>query len=166
LRSNSESLDHRAYDGGVSLGPDVFRRLCAARQLLIEEAGEPLSIEAVARASGMSPFHFSRRFDAVFGVTPHQARIAARLDRAKLLLAGGEHSVTEVCFEIGFSSLGSFSALFARRVGEAPSSYRRRVRRMVSVPGALPVEAFPGCLLLMRDLPAEAFRRFREASAS
>jgi AraC-like DNA-binding protein len=152
----------------VSLGPDVFRRLCTARQLLIEDDGEPLSIEAVARASGMSPFHFIRRFDAVFGVTPHQARVAARLDRAKLLLARGERSVTEVCFEVGFSSLGSFSALFARRVGEAPSAYRRRVRRMVSVPGTPPsamvAEAFPACLMLMRHLPAGAFRRFREAA--
>lgn len=154
----------------MSFGPDVFRRLCAARQLLIDDdaSGEALPIDAVARASGMSPFHFIRRFDAVFGVTPHQARIAARLDRAKRLLARGEHSVTEVCFEVGFSSLGSFSALFARRVGEAPSSYRRRVRRTVSVPGAMPMdgyaEAFPGCLMLMQHLPAGAFRSFREAS--
>jgi len=148
----------------MSFGPDVFRRLCTARQLLIEDGGDPLTIEAVARASGMSPFHFIRRFDAVFGVTPHQARIAARLDRAKLLLARGERSVTEVCFEVGFSSLGSFSALFARRVGEAPSAYRRRVRRTVSVPGMFPAQSFPGCLMLMRHLPAGAFRSFREAA--
>jgi AraC-like DNA-binding protein len=157
----------------VSFGPEVFRRLCAARQLLIDDSDRaPLPIDAVARAIGMSPFHFIRRFDAVFGVTPHQARIAARLDRAKLLLARGEHSVTEVCFEVGFSSLGSFSALFARRVGESPSEFRRRVRRVVSVPGTLPAAreaeaiaaAFPSCLMLMRHLPVGAFRSFREAS--
>jgi AraC-like DNA-binding protein len=145
----------------MAVAADVFRRLCAARELLRESA-EPLSIAAVARASGMSPYHFIRRYDAVFGATPHQARIDARVDRAKHLLAGGELSVTEVCLEVGFSSLGSFSSLFARRVGEAPSSYRRRVRTSISVPGAL--APFPGCLTLMQFLPAGAFRSFREAA--
>lgn len=148
----------------MAFGPDVFRRLCAARQLLIEERGEAPSIAGVARACGMSRFHFIRRYGAVFGVSPHQARIAARLDRAKRLLASGERSVTEVCFEVGFSSLGSFSALFARHVGEAPSRYQRRVRRLVSVPGGLVLPAFPGCLSLMQHLPAGAFGNFREAS--
>src|SRR5262249_44436474 len=86
-----------------------------------------------------------------------------RLDRAKQLLALGEHSVTEVCLEVGFASLGSFSELFARRVGEPPSAYRRRVRRLVAVPGAFRREPFPGCLSLMRHLPADAFRNSREA---
>ena len=111
----------------------------------------------------MSPFHFIRQFEAVFGATPHQLRIRSRLDRAKQLLALGEHSVTEVCLEVGFESLGSFSHLFASRIGEPPSVYRRRVRRMVAVPGALPDEVFPGCLSLMRHLPAGAFRNSREA---
>jgi AraC-like DNA-binding protein len=151
----------------MAVSPDVFRRLCAARALLLEdrEALEPLPIAELARRSGMARHHFIRRYHELFGTTPHQARIGARLERAKQLLAGGEHSVTEVCFEVGFSSLGSFSALFARRVGEAPSSYQRRVRRMVSVPGRLPEPAFPGCLSLMQLLPAGAFRAFREAAA-
>lgn len=143
----------------------AFARLCRARSRLVEDAATPWSIEEVARESGMSPFHFSRSFGAVFGLSPHQARIAARLDRAKLLLARGELSVTEVCLEVGFESLGSFSTLFARRVGEPPSRYRRRVRAQVAVPGALPLLAFPGCLTLMAQLPADAFRRFREAAA-
>lgn len=148
-------------------GPDLFRRLCHARELLVEDDGGPaLSIEGVARASGMSRFHFIRRYGAVFGVTPHQARIAARMDRAKQMLASGERSVTEVCFEVGCSSLGSFSSLFTRHVGEAPSSYQRRVRRSISMPGLAAVKAFPGCLSLMLHLPKGAFRNFREASRS
>lgn len=107
----------------------------------------------------MSPYHFIRRFEAMFGVTPRQHRIGARIDRAKLLLARGELSVTDVCLEVGFTSLGSFSDLFARRVGEAPSTFRRRAR--VTVPEIL----FPGCLSLMARLPASAFRNFREASS-
>jgi len=69
----------------------------------------------------MSPFHFIRQFEAVFGATPHQFRIQTRLDRAKQLLALSDYSVTDVCLEVGFSSLGSFSDLFARRVGAPPS---------------------------------------------
>jgi AraC-like DNA-binding protein len=144
-----------------------FRRLCRARDLLREVNEAPLSIAEVAREVQISPFHFIRVFEAVFGVTPHQFRIQARLDTAKDLLAAGHHSVTEVCLEVGFSSLGSFSALFAQRVGEPPSVYRRRVRRMVQIPGVLPVELTPGCLSLMGRLPpatfADACRSFREA---
>ena len=65
--------------------------------------------------------------------------------------------------EVGFSSLGSFSALFAQRVGVPPSAYRRRVWAMVQVPGRLPWEVIPGCFSLMGRLPPDAFRSFREA---
>jgi hypothetical protein len=80
----------------------------------------------------------------------------------------GHHSVTDVCMEVGFSSLGSFSALFTRRVGEAPSAYRRRFRAMCQVPGPLrAADLTPGCLTLMARLPPSAFanpvRNFREA---
>jgi AraC-like DNA-binding protein len=142
-----------------------FRRLCRARDLLVESIEsneEPLTIALLAREAGMSPSHFIHQFEALFGSTPHQYRIAARLDLAKRLLAGGEHSVTDVCMEVGFSSLGSFSTLFLRRVGERPSAYRRRVRTIVPVAGLrrpLPLELFPGCLTLMAHLPSSAFRR-------
>ena len=119
---------------------DGFRRLCRARDLL--------------REVRISPYHFIRQFEAVFGVTPHQFRIQARLDLAKELLARGEHSVTDVCMEVGFSSLGSFSTLFTRRVGETPSTYRRRIRAMIVVPGSPFVDLAPGCLSLMARLPA------------
>jgi AraC-like DNA-binding protein len=115
---------------------------------LVEVSDRPLSIEEVAREAAMSPFHFIRQFNAPFGRTPHQCRIDARLDRAKRLLALGDHSIADVCFEVGLSSLGSFSDLFARRVGISPSVYRRRIRTMVAGPG-LQAQLFPGCLLLM-----------------
>ena len=130
-----------------------FRRLCRARDLLRESRETPPTIEQLAREVRISPFHFIRQFEAVFGVTPHQYRIAARIELAKELLARGEHSVTDVCMEVGFSSLGSFSTLFARRVGETPSAYQRRVRRLVSVPGRATNPLTPGCLSLMGMLP-------------
>src|SRR5262245_51388985 len=97
----------------------------------------------------MSPFHFIRQFQAMFGDTPHQFRINARMDRAKDLLALSDYSVTDVCMEIGLTSLGSFSDLFTRRVGVAPSEYRRHVRTLMLVPRALPAVLIPGCLTLM-----------------
>ena len=118
-----------------------FRRLCRARDLLRELSDPSPTIEELAREVGISPFHFIRQFEAVFGLTPHQFRIQVRLDRAKDLLACGEHSVTDVCMEVGFSSLGSFSTLFTQRVGESPSAYRRRARGYPDTPGCLSLMA-------------------------
>lgn len=126
-----------------------FARLCRARDRLRETYDRPLSIRDIAKEAAMSPFHFIRRFEAVFGRTPHQFRIEARLDRARALLALSDYSVTDVCMEVGFSSLGSFSDLFARRVGAPPSAYRRRVRAVMHVPGVRPHAIAPGCLTLM-----------------
>lgn len=142
---------------------DAFRRLCRARELLVEIPEEHLAIQTIAREIGISPFHFTRQFEALFGATPHQFRIQSRIDRAKLLLAKGEHTVSEVCFEVGFQSLGTFSDLFVRRVGFRPSEYQRRARVLVPSPGILPAALFPGCLGLMASLPANAFRSFQEA---
>src|SRR5215468_2209674 len=99
------------------LRQDIFQSLCRARELLAETPEERLLIRDIAREIRISPFHFIRQFEAVFGLTPHQFRIQLRLDRAKLLLAKGNDSVTDVCMEVGFTSLGSFSDLFTRRVG-------------------------------------------------
>jgi AraC-like DNA-binding protein len=133
-----------------------------ARDMLVEITDEPLSIRDIAREAEISPFHFIRQFEALFGATPHQYRIQSRLDRAKVLLAKGQYSVTEVCMEVGFSSLGSFSGLFTHRVGTAPSLYQRRARIIVPV-AEFPHEFFPGCLSLMTRLP---IRNFREASSA
>ena len=145
---------------------DSFRKLCRARDMLVEVRDTTPSIAELARQVGISPFHFIRQFESLFGVTPHQFRIQSRLDQAKLLLAKGEHSVTDVCMEIGFSSLGSFSDLFMRRVGVSPSAYRRHARMAISVPNNYCQRLFPGCLSLMTLLPPLAFRNFQEASPS
>jgi len=133
----------------------AFASLCRSRDLLRGAHDRRVSIRQAAAAAGMSPFHFIRRFRAVFGETPHQCRTRARIDRAKRLLATSDRSVTDVCLDVGFTSLGSFSDLFARRVGVAPSAYRRRVRARVA--GSAGVRA-PGCLTLM----AAAFATFEK----
>jgi AraC-like DNA-binding protein len=132
----------------------VFRRLVQARDLL---ATDDRPIREIASAVAISPFHFIRQFEAVFGTTPHQFRTELRLAHAKRLLARGT-PVTEVCMEVGFSSLGSFSSLFARRVGMPPSAFRR----VLQVTARL--QTVPGCVGLLGELPADAFRNFREAA--
>jgi AraC-like DNA-binding protein len=134
-----------------------FRRLSVARDLLRQRPRT--SIARVARLVGVSRFHFIRQFEAVFGVTPHQFRINARLERARQLLATTEGSVTDVCLEVGCSSLGSFSALFRQRVGESPSAYRRRLRRSYAEPRARSAALAPGCLSLMSGaIPEDGLR--------
>jgi AraC-like DNA-binding protein len=133
----------------VLLRHEGFRRLCRARDLLAQLDGPQPTIEMLAREVRISPHHFIRQFEAVFGVTPHQYRIQMRLDRAKQLLAAQGRSVTAVCMDVGFSSLGSFSTLFSRRFGETPSAYRRRVTS---------ADLVPGCLTLMANLPDRSFR--------
>jgi AraC-like DNA-binding protein len=132
------------------LEQEILQRLCRARDRLREPHESRLAIGEVAREAQMSRYHFIRRFVALFGETPHQFRIRSRLDHARHLLAAGQHSVREVCMEVGFTSLGSFSALFTRRVGVPPSAYRRRVR---------PAELIPGCLTLMCGAPSAIFEK-------
>lgn len=132
---------------------DVLIRLCHARELLRETDEHTFSIRQVAREIGMSPYHFIRLFNAVFGETPKQCQLDARLEKAKHLLLVTDFSVTEVCLEAGFSSLGTFSYVFARRIGLAPTIYRQKVRSMMRSPGEIPSQLIPGCYSLMCGPP-------------
>lgn len=87
---------------------------------------QPLDVPALARIAHVSPAHFSRQFRATFGETPHRYLQRRRVERAMELLRETDRPVTEICFDVGFSSLGTFSHTFRRIVGEAPSSYRSR----------------------------------------
>ncbi len=94
---------------------------------------KPLTVERLADLAGLSTFHFIRAFRAAFGETPHQYLRARRLDRAKELLVTTAYPVTEICDQIGFQSLGSFSSLFRRLTGETPAEYRARRRKNVYI---------------------------------
>ncbi|MEO3972368.1 helix-turn-helix transcriptional regulator [Streptomyces sp. CAU 1734] len=101
-------------------------RLRRARDLMDREYAKPLDVPALARFALMSPGHFSRSFRDAFGETPHSYLMTRRIERAKALLRRGDLTVTEVCFSVGCTSLGSFSSRFSELVGESPSSYRSR----------------------------------------
>ena len=132
----------------------ALARLSRARALLCEVLDEPLTLDDFAAEAALSRYQFIRTFKAVFGETPHQVRIDARLERARRLLITSSLPVTEVCNAVGFASLGTFSHLFTRRVGSSPSTYRREARTLVQVPGTLPPQLYPGCFLLMAGWPA------------
>ncbi len=85
---------------------------------------EPLDVRTVAAAAHLSEFHFSRSFRAAFGETPHRYLQRRRVERAMFLLRETDRSVTDICFDVGFGSLGTFSRTFRQVVGAAPSAYR------------------------------------------
>ncbi len=97
-----------------------------ARDRMDREYAQPLVVATLARTALMSPAHFSRQFSATYGETPYAYLMTRRIERAKALLRRGDLSVTEVCLEVGCTSLGSFSARFTELVGETPTAYRAR----------------------------------------
>jgi AraC-like DNA-binding protein len=103
---------------------DLNRRLLRARDAMDRAYAEPLDVAAVAAVAHISPAHFSRTFRAVFGETPHRYLQRRRVERSMFLLRETERSVTDICLDVGFTSLGTFSRTFREIVGEAPSGYR------------------------------------------
>jgi AraC-like DNA-binding protein len=96
------------------------------RDRIDREYAQPLDVEALARTAHMSAGHLSRQFKAAYGESPYSYLMTRRIERAMALLRRGDLSVTEVCFEVGCSSLGTFSTRFAELVGMPPSTYRRQ----------------------------------------
>lgn len=142
------------------LHKDLLVRLCRARDLL-RQTDEWLLVPRVAREIGMSPYHFSRLFKAVFGETPKQCQLKARLEKAKYELLTTDTSITDICMEAGFSSLGTFSYVFARRVGMTPTGYRQKFRPR-NLTGEMPSELIPGCFSLMSGPPQSNSARFEK----
>src|SRR5436305_10163389 len=122
----SSPLPGRLYPMACLTDDVTFRRLARARDFLAAGYNERIPLERAAREACLSPFHFQRMFARVFGETPHEFVTRLRMDTAKRLLASGEMPVTDVCLEVGYSSVGTFSARFAAQIGRAPSEYRRQ----------------------------------------
>lgn len=130
---------------GQPVAADTYVRLVRARRLIDECYHLPLDLDQISGEACLSRFHFLRLFRRAFNKTPHQYLTQRRIERAKELLSSSGLTVTDVCFEVGFESLGSFSSLFHKHVGYPPIAYRaivlesqREARRKV-----------PGCFLTM-----------------
>jgi AraC-like DNA-binding protein len=104
-------------------------RLRRVRDRMDREYAKPLDVEALARDAHMSAGHFSRQFRLAYGESPYSYLMTRRIERAMALLRRGDLSVTEVCFAVGCSSLGTFSSRFTELVGVPPSTYRREAPR-------------------------------------
>jgi AraC-like DNA-binding protein len=133
-------------------------RLRRARDTIDRDFARPLDVPALARVALMSPGHFSRSFRAAFGETPYSYLMTRRIERAKALLRRGDMSVTEACFTVGCSSLGSFSARFTEIVGETPSAFRARDHS--------DMEVVPACQAMILTRPRRPAQESRIEEAS
>jgi AraC-like DNA-binding protein len=131
--------------------------LLRAKDLVDARYREPLDVSELARAAHLSPAHFSREFRKAFGETPHQYLLTRRLERAAALLRATDRSVTEICFAVGLSSLGSFTSSFGRAFGCSPTAYR------AAHPPAVARARIPTCVLRAWTRPQGS--RFGEARA-
>jgi AraC-like DNA-binding protein len=122
---------------------ETLQRLGRARDFIDHCYDHPLSLDQISEKACFSRYHFLRLFRQAFNKTPHQYLIERRIEKAKELLGDDGLRVTDVCFEVGFQSLGSFSTLFHKTVGQAPVTYRERVQAKRQV---------PGCFLVMHNL--------------
>jgi AraC-like DNA-binding protein len=137
--------------------PEDLVHLRRARDLIDRAYAQPLDVPALARTALMSPAHFSRQFRAAYGETPYGYLQTRRIERAKALLRRGDLSVTDVCVQVGCTSLGSFSSRFTELVGATPSAYRARCHDA----GA----AVPACVAKVWSRPSRNGEARRAASA-
>jgi transcriptional regulator GlxA family with amidase domain len=131
---------------------DSNRRLLRARDAMDRGYAQPLDVRSLARLAHVSEAHFIRAFRDTFGETPHRYLQRRRVERAMALLCQTDRSVTEICFDVGFASLGTFSRTFSEIVGEPPTAYRERAE----------VEDVPACFTMAWTRPSsfgEARRR-------
>jgi AraC-like DNA-binding protein len=140
---------------------DELRRLRRARDRMDREYAEPLDVPALARTALMSTAHFSRRFREAYGETPYSYLMTRRIERAMALLRRGDTSVTDACFAVGCTSLGSFSSRFTEVVGETPSAYRARDHSELEV-----VPACKAMVLTRPRKPARTSSSFGEAPSA
>jgi AraC-like DNA-binding protein len=146
------------FGGNVSM---VFappaRHLLRAKDLADARYFEPLGVEDLARAAGLSRAHFSRQFRDAFGESPHAYLLTRRLERAAALLRNTDHSIADICFSVGLRSLGSFTTSFTRTYGRSPTAYR------LAFPPASSQAQVPACVTRVYGRPEH--RTFREDNA-
>jgi AraC-like DNA-binding protein len=133
------------------------RHLLRAKDLADARYVEPLGVDDLARAAGLSRAHFSREFRRAFGASPHAYLLTRRLERAAALLRTTDNSVAEICLAVGLQSVGSFTTSFKRAFGKTPTAYR------ASFPPAISQAIVPACVVRAYGRPQH--RTFREDSA-
>lgn len=126
---------------------DVHTYLLSAKSFIDQHYNQPLNLECIASQASFSPYHFLRLFRQTFDETPHQYLTRRRIERARELLTTTDYSITEVCLEVGYESLGSFSTLFRKVVGHSPQHYRARVFQSVYLADLAAPHFVPFCMM-------------------
>jgi AraC-like DNA-binding protein len=134
------------------------RHLLRAKDLADHRYAEAIDVEDMAQTAGLSRAHFSREFKQAFGTSPHAYLLTRRLERAAALLRTTDHTVVEICLEVGLQSVGSFTTSFKRTYGKTPAQYR------AAFPPAAAFAVVPGCMVRVYGRPQH--RTFREDSAA
>ncbi|MFI9173941.1 helix-turn-helix domain-containing protein [Streptomyces lincolnensis] len=129
---------------------DTNRRMLRARDAMDRSYAQPLDVPALARIAHVSQAHFARTFRATFGETPHRYLQRRRVERAMFLLRETDRSVTDICFEVGFASPGTFSRTFRDIVGRSPRAYRKEAGRAARAGAAA---AVPTCFTMAWTRP-------------
>jgi AraC-like DNA-binding protein len=131
----------------TATAPEVLERLNRARNFIDRCYDLPLNLDEISSQACFSRYHFLRLFRQAFNKTPHQYLIDRRIERAKELLTANDLRVTDVCLEVGFQSLGSFSSLFHKSVGHPPITFRETSQKTQAAKRQV-----PGCFLVMYKL--------------
>jgi AraC-like DNA-binding protein len=130
----------------MKLSTDIYQRIAAAKVYIDDNYQESIDLEQISKQAFLSRFHFHRLFRQVYKRTPHQYLTQKRLNKAKDLLSENK-PVTDVCNEVGFESIGSFSVLFKKEIGFAPQYYRNMAYKKKMEQLAQPKKAIPGCFI-------------------
>jgi len=131
----------------MPIAPDVYKKIVTAKLYIDGNFTEAIDLDRLSREACLSRFHFHRLFTRIYRVTPHQYLTRKRIEEAKRCLAANEGSITEICNEVGFESIGSFSTLFKKEIGHAPTNYRVLARERQQQTREQPRSFIPHCFI-------------------
>jgi AraC-like DNA-binding protein len=131
----------------MEITTDIYQRIVSAKIFIDENFDQQLDLNIISRHSCISRFHFHRLFTRIYRKTPHRYLTQKRIDNAKQLLAGNELSVSEICNNVGFESIGSFSILFKKEIGFAPQYYRNLAYQKKQLAKEQPKHFIPQCFI-------------------
>ena len=131
----------------MPIAPDVYKKIVTAKLYIDDSFQERIDLDRLSRQACLSRYHFHRLFRQIYRVTPHQYLTRKRIEEAQKSLAANELTITEICNDVGFESIGSFSTLFKKEIGQAPASYRSQARQKQEQTRTHPASFIPHCFI-------------------
>ena len=131
----------------MSFDRDIYKRVVAAKMYIDDNLHEPMKLEQVSQQACFSPFHFHKLFTRIYKKTPHEYLTQVRIEAARRMLGQKDTSVSQVCLNVGFESLGSFSTMFKKKNGVSPQAYRNTALERLKAADIQPKAFIPHCVL-------------------